>query len=93
MLFSHCSPNPCGTAILINNKANWAVLCTVSDTLGRFIISKVQVGDKVYVLVNSYAPNKDRDSIHFFKKLHTLLQTENLDSEENIIVRGNFNCH
>ena len=51
-----------------------------------------QVDDKVYVLVNIYAPNKDKDSIPFFKKLHTLLQTENLDSAENIIVGGDFNC-
>ena len=28
----------------------------------------------------------------FLKKLHILLQTENLDSEENVIVRGDFNC-
>ena len=26
----------------------------------------------------------------FFKKLHPLLQTENLDSKENIIVGGDF---
>jgi len=67
------------------------VLCTVSDPLGCFISSKVQVDDKEYVLANIYAPNKDRDSIHFFKKLHTLLETENLDSKENIIVGGDFN--
>ena len=68
------------------------MLCTVPGLLGRFIISKVQVDDKVYVLINIYAPNKDEDSIHFSKKLHTLLQTENSDSEENIIVGGDFNC-
>ena len=28
----------------------------------------------------------------FFKKLHILLQTENLDSEENIFAGGDFNC-
>ena len=92
MLFSYGSPNLCGTTILINNKANCTVLCTVPDPLGRFIISKVQVDDKVYVLVNIYAPNKDKDSIYFLKKLYTLLQTENLDSEKNIIVGGDFNC-
>ena len=68
------------------------MLCTVPDPLGRFIISKVQVDDKVYVLVDIYAPSKDKDSILFFKKLHNLLQTENLDSEENITVGGDFNC-
>ena len=92
MLFSHGSPNSCGTAILISNKANCTELSTTADPLGRFIISKVQVDDKVYVLVNIYAPNKDKDSTFFFRKLHTLLQIENLDSEENIILGGDFNC-
>ena len=33
MLFSHGSPNSCGTAILINNKANCSVLHTIPDPL------------------------------------------------------------
>ena len=28
---------------------------------GRFIILKIQIDDKVYVLVNIYAPNKGKD--------------------------------
>ena len=60
---------------------NCTLLYTVPDPLGRFVISKVQVDDKVYVLTNIYAPNK-----------YILLQTENLDSEGNVIVRGDFNC-
>ena len=91
MLFSHGSPNSCGTAILISNKANCTELSTIPDPQGRFIISKVQVDDKVYVLVNIYAPNKDKDSVQFFGKLFTMLQTNNLDSEENIILGGDFN--
>ena len=42
MLFSHGNPNSCGT-----NKVNCTVFCTVPDPLGRFVISKVQVDDKV----------------------------------------------
>ena len=66
MLFSYGSPNSCGTATLISNKANLTELSTTADPLGRFIISKVQVDDKVYVLVNIYVPNKDKDSTFFF---------------------------
>ena len=55
-------------------------------------ILKIQIDDKVYVLVNIYAPNKDKDLIQFFRKLHGLLQMEDLDSEENIILGGDFNC-
>lgn len=39
-----------------------------------------------------YAPNKDEDIIKFFKNVLTKLQTENLDSEENIVIGGDFNC-
>ena len=84
-------PNSRGTAILISNKANCAVL-SIPDPQGCFIISKVQVDDKVYVLVNIYAPNNGKDSLQFFSKLYALLQTENLDSKENIILGGDFNC-
>ena len=41
--------------------------------------------------VNIYAPNKDKDLINFFKNLFAILQKENLESEENIIIGGDFN--
>ena len=46
---------------------------TISDPLGHFITLKVQINDKVYVVVNIYAPNKDKDLIQFFKKSSGLL--------------------
>jgi len=60
--------------------------------LGRYIIAKIQIDDKLYVFVNVYAPNKDKDSIQFFKNLYILLRTEDLDCENNIILGGDFNC-
>ena len=41
---------------------------------------------------NIYAPTKDKDIIKFLNNLRTILQKENLDDEENIIIRGDFNC-
>ena len=35
---------------------------------------------------------KTKTRSYFFKKLRTLHQTENLDSEENVIVGGDFDC-
>ena len=35
---------------------------------------------------------KIRIEFSFFRKLHGLLQLEDLDSEENIILGGDFNC-
>ena len=78
--------------VLIKNKFNYTIQNTVSDPSGRFIILKVTIEDKVYVLINIYAPNKDKLACNFFKNLHKTLQTENLDCEENIIYGGDFNC-
>ena len=73
---------------MIRNNTNYTLLSTISDPLGHFITLKVQINDKVYVVVNIYAPNKDKDLIQFFRKLPALLNTENLDSEEKNIILG-----
>ena len=57
----------------IRNNTNYTLLSTISDPLGHFITLKVQINDKVYVVVNIYAPNKDKDLIQFFKKSSGLL--------------------
>ena len=91
-IFSHKSLNSCRTAILISNNTNYKLLLTMPDPFGRFIILKIQINEKVYLLVNIYDPNKDKDLIQFFRKLHVLFQSENLNSEENIVLGGDFNC-
>ena len=64
----------------------------IVDTSGRYIVVKAAIKDKMYVLVNIYAPNKDEDIIKLLKNVLSKLQTENLDSEENIVIGGDFNC-
>ena len=91
MMFSHGRSDSCGTEILIKNTINCTIISTISDPLGRYIIAKIQIDDKLYVFVNVYALNKDKDSIQFFKKLYILLRTEDLDCEDNIILGGDFN--
>ena len=56
--------------------------------MGRYIILKAEIKDKIYVLINIYAPNKDKDIVAFFTKLPTTLQNEDLDSENNIVIGG-----
>ena len=64
----------------------------IIDPLGRYIILKAEINDKIYVLISIHAPNKDKDSFKFFADLLARLKNENLDEEENIIVGGDFNC-
>ena len=51
----------------------------ILDPLGRYIILKVAINDKIYILINIYAPNKDKDITCFFTNLLTKLKNENLD--------------
>ena len=58
----------------------------------RLVLVSYQDAHKVYVLINVYAPNKDKDQVNFFNKLLSILQNENLDSVDNIILGGDLNC-
>ena len=44
------------------------------------------------MLINVYAPNKDRDIIQFIKNILITLRSEDFDREENSIFGGDFNC-
>ena len=44
------------------------------------------------VLINVYAPNKDKNIIKFLNNLLITLRKNNFDDEENIIRGGDFNC-
>ena len=59
--------------------------------MSKYGILKADIKDKIYVLINIYAPNKEKDLLTFFNKLIAILQKENLESED-IIIGGDFNC-
>ena len=46
----------------------------ILDPLGRYIILKAAIKDKIYILINIYAPNKDKDITRFFNDLLITLQ-------------------
>ena len=51
---------------------------------------KAEFEDKMYVLINNYAPNKDKDIVNFLNNVLMTLRRKNLDEEENIIIGGGF---
>ena len=89
---SNGSSNLCRVAILFKQGFDCIFLSKFEDPLGRYLILKAEMKDKLYVLINIYAPNKDKDIITFPNNLRTILQNEHLGDEENIIIGGDFNC-
>ena len=92
IVMSHGGSNSCGVAILFRKGVDCVIHSKILDPLGRYIILKAAIKDKIYILINIYAHNKDKDITRFFNNLLTTLQNESLDEEENIIVGGDFNC-
>ena len=92
LIFSHGSPNARGVAILFKKGVDYCIQSKIIDPLGRFIILKVEIEDSLYVLINVYAPNKDKEISKFFNDLLVTIRREELDTEENFIVGGDFNC-
>ena len=89
---SHGSPNSCKRAILLKKGVERVIHSKILDSQGHYIILKVEIKDKMYVLINIYAPNKDTCIIKFLTMLLFTLRKENLGEEENIILGGDFNC-
>ena len=85
-LFSCCSSNKAGVAILFNNNFSFQLLKAYTDPKGRFIICDLITNGKHITLANIYAPNEDDPN--FFTSVFNQL----LDFKcEEIIVGGDFN--
>jgi len=54
--------------------------------MGRYVILKAEINDKMYVLINVYAPNKAAIIIKFLNNLLMTLRKNNFDEEENVII-------
>ena len=85
LIFCHGSSNSRGVAILIKNGVECTIHQKVLHPLGRYIILKAEINDKMYMLINVYAPNKDKDIVAFFNNLLITIQKEALDSENKIV--------
>ena len=65
----HGGSNSRGVAILRKNGVDCTIYRKILDPLGRYIILKAQIQEKIYVLINVYAPNKDKELVKFFDSL------------------------
>ena len=82
MITSHGGSNSRGVTILIKNGFDCTIYRKILNPLGRYNILKAQIQEKIYVLINVYAPSKDNDLVKFFDSLLSILTNENLDSED-----------
>ena len=85
-LFSCCSSNKAGVAILFNNNFSFQLSKAYIDPKGRFIICDLTTNGQCITLATLYAPNED-DPNFLTSVFNQLLDFKG----EEIIVGGDFN--
>ena len=78
--------------MLIRNGLDIALQHEIRDPNGRMLLLKALINGKSYTLINIYGPNKDTEAVKFFQNLSTTLRELKLESDDNVIIGGDFNC-
>ena len=60
IIYSHGTSNARGVAILIKNNCSHTIHRATSDSIGRFIILDITLGDLRFTIANIYGPNEDK---------------------------------
>ena len=91
-IFAHGQSNSKGVMIVISEKIEHEIRKKYRDPDGRFIIAICELQGYTFVLVNVYAPNKEKEHSAFLKKLrekmNELIEGEQYDF---ILAEGDWN--
>jgi len=77
--------------VLIRKGLDIVIEHELQNPNGRVLLLKMLINDKKYFLVNVYGPNKDAEAIKFFQYLSTTLRAMDFESDDNVIIGGDFN--
>ena len=90
VIFSHGTANSKGVAIMFPKGLDYKIETSIIDDYGRYILLKVQFEYQNIILINVYAPTKDKeaDQILFITEISKMLEDF---MDQNIIIGGDFN--
>ena len=88
--FSHGKSTARGVAILFSPKLDIQIINVIKDTHGRFLLLQIKLNDKTFVLVNVYAPTKDKKQMQI--EFLDYVQSKVVDHvDKSILIGGDFN--
>ena len=90
--FSHGKSNARGVCILFKQNLDLVISKTITDNYGRLLILKAKINDNPYIFINVYAPNDEAKAVSFFENVHSIMLTEDISTDDNIVMGGDFNC-
>ena len=88
--YCHGNSTARGVAILISPSVDITINEIIRDNTGRFILLDTNYNDQNLILINIYAPTKDKTNLQkdFFQFVH---KTVSEYADKNIILGGDFN--
>ena len=91
MLFSHGTSSSKGVCICFRYDLDYNISEFISDKNGRFIIVRMEIQGKPYVLINCYAPNSEKGQVKIFKEISQHLTNMDITHEYKFICAGDWN--
>ena len=85
------SPHSCGVITLLKHKLQCEVISKHVSNDGRKLLLNMKIDNKIYTVVNVYAPNLVNTRKDFFKRLSTWIKQKALDTS-SVIICGDLNC-
>ena len=91
MLYSHGTSSSKGVCICYRYDLNYNISDFISDKNGRYIIVRMEIQGKPYVLINCYAPNVEKGQVKIFKEISQHLTNMDITPEYKFICAGDWN--
>ena len=89
--FSHGTHNSCGVITLVGKNIDFKLLNKETDSKGRLIIIYGFFQEAHLLIINTYAPNTEKEQLLFFSQVYEKISAMNIDNSTKIIWGGDFN--
>ena len=90
-IFAHGGKHSRGVLIAFRKGLDYKVVSNKQDYKGRFLICELELFDERLVIINLYAPNREKEQCEFLIDLMRVMNQLNVKKEDKIIVGGDWN--
>ena len=91
--FNSANSSSKGVAIGFCGNLNHSVNKVYSDEIGKILIIEIKINNEIFILINIYNENCEKDQVNLLKILENQLNMFENANSSNIILAGDFNFY
>jgi exonuclease III len=91
MVLSYGTNDRCGVGILFKDSLEHKIINSVVDNNGRYILLRCLIQDRTFVLLNVYAPNREKEHTIFLQHILSKMIDFIKEEDEYFILGGDWN--